>query len=103
MLLGTLRISLFGNLLIGKVHFSAGEGPIRKLHVPVATFSTQDNAKILIIEIKFWNKDQLKKYQWKTTIQERNRYLDYLINSSFQEVNRLFVLSIENTTSGTSY
>ena len=75
----------------------------RKLHVPVATLSTKDSAKILLIEIKIWNKDQLKKNQWKATIQERNRYLDYLINSSFQEVNRLFVLSFENTTSGTSY
>ena len=29
-LLGTSRISLFGNLLIGKVHFATGEGPIRE-------------------------------------------------------------------------
>ena len=34
------------------------------------------------------------KYQSKVTIQTRNRYLDYLIDPSFQGVNRLFVLSI---------
>ena len=27
-----------------------------------------------------------------------NQYLDYLINPSFQKVNRLFVLSFENNT-----
>ena len=39
-----------------------------------------------------WNK-----YQSKVTIQEPNPYLDYLIDPSFQGVNRLFVLSFENT------
>ena len=38
-----------------------------------------------------WNK-----YQSKVTIQAQNHYLDYLINSSFQEVYRVFVLSYEN-------
>ena len=34
-------------------------------------------------------------------MQAPNPYLDYLIDPSFQEVNRLFVLSIENTTDRT--
>ena len=38
-----------------------------------------------------WNK-----YQSKVTIQAPNPYLDYLIDPSFQGVNRLFVLSFEN-------
>ena len=38
-----------------------------------------------------WNK-----YQSKLTVQEQNRYLDYLIDPSFQGVNRRFALSIEN-------
>ena len=42
-----------------------------------------------------WNK-----YQLKVTEQVLNRYLDYLVYPSFQVVNRLFVLSFENTTDG---
>ena len=45
-----------------------------------------------------WNK-----YQSKITIQERNRYLDYLINPSFKGVNRHFALSFENSIGGASY
>ena len=32
------------------------------------------------------------KYQSKVTVQEQNRYLDYLIDRNFQGVNRIFVL-----------
>ena len=39
----------------------------------------------------YWNK-----YQSKVTIQQQNSYLDYLIDPSFQGVNRLFALSFEN-------
>ena len=46
----------------------------------------------------FWNK-----YQWKVTIHGQNRYLDYLIDPSFQGAKRLFVLSFENSTDRTSY
>ena len=45
-----------------------------------------------------WNK-----YQLKVTIKEQNRYLDYLTDPSFQELNRLFVLSFENNTDRKSY
>ena len=38
------------------------------------------------------------KYQSKITIKVANPYLDYLIDPSFQGVNRLFVLSFENNT-----
>ena len=41
------------------------------------------------------------KYQSKITIQVANPYLDYLIDPSFQGVNRLFVLSFENNTNRT--
>ena len=37
----------------------------------------------------------------KVTIQAPNPYLDYLIDPSFQGVNRLFVLSFENNTDRT--
>ena len=45
-----------------------------------------------------WNK-----YQSEPTLQTRNRYLNYLINPSFQGVNRLFVLSFENDAHRRSY
>ena len=43
-----------------------------------------------------WNK-----YQLKVRIQAPNSYLDYLIDLSYQGVNRLFVLPFENTTDRT--
>ena len=43
------------------------------------------------------------KYQSKVTVQERSRYLDYLIDPSFQGVNRLFILSFKNNTDRASY
>ena len=45
-----------------------------------------------------WNK-----YQFKVTQQTRNRYLEFLTNPTFREVNRLFVLSFENRSVGESY
>ena len=68
-----------------------------KLYVPVVTLSTQDNGKSLQqLKSGFkrtinWNKyeSSVKTFAW-------NRYLNYLINPSFQGVNRLFVLSFEN-------
>ena len=41
-------------------------------------------------EIIKWNK-----YQSKVTEQKQNRYLDYIVDLDFKEVNRLFVLSFE--------
>ena len=37
------------------------------------------------------------------TVEQQNRYLDFLINPSFQGVNRLFVLSFQNNGGRTSY
>ena len=75
-----------------------------KLYVPVVILSAQDNTKLLQ-QLKSGVKRifYCKKYQSKVTIQERNRYLDYLIDPGFQGVNRLFVLSFENNTGRTSY
>ena len=65
---------------------------------------TQDNANLLQ-QLKSGFKRTIKwnKYQSKETVLERNRYLDYLIDPSFQVVNTLFVLSFESNTSRTSY
>ena len=43
------------------------------------------------------------KYQSKLAVQEQNRYLYFLLDPSFQGVNRLFVLSFENNGGLTSY
>ena len=43
------------------------------------------------------------KYQSKASIERSNQYLDYLINPSFQRVNRLFVLSFEDNAHSKGY
>ena len=69
-----------------------------KLYVPVATLSIQDNTKLLQqLKSGFKRKINWKKYQSEVTLQVPNPYLDYLIDSSFQGVNGLFVLLFENT------
>ena len=73
-----------------------------KLHAPVITLSTQDNAKLMQqLKSGFKRAINCNKYQSKVTIQTPNPYLDYLIDPSFQGVNRRFVLSFENTTDRT--
>ena len=67
-----------------------------KLYVPVVTLSTQENIKLLKqLESGFKRTINWNKYLPKTTNQAQNRYLDFLIHPSFQEVNRL-VLSFQN-------
>ena len=80
---------------------STGEGKFAitetKLYVPVVTLSTQDNAKLLqqlksgLKRTIYWNQ-----YESSVKIFAQNRYLNHLINPSFQGVNRFFVLSFEN-------
>ena len=68
------------------------------------TLSTQDNAKLLQ-QLKSGSKRTINwnKYEPKVTVEQQNQYLDFLINPSFQGVNRLFVLSFENNGGRTSY
>ena len=68
-----------------------------KLYVPAVTLSTQDNAKLLE-QLKFGFKRTINgnKYQAKVSTERVNQYLDYLIDPSFQGVNRLFILPFEN-------
>ena len=75
-----------------------------KRYVPVVTLSTQDNAKLLgQLKAGFKRTINWNRYEPKVTVEQRNQYLDFLINLSFQGVNRLFVLSFENTGGRTSY
>ena len=67
------------------------------LYVPVVTLSTQDNVKLLQ-QLKSGFKRAMDWNQYESSVNKfaQNRYLNYLINPSFQGVNRLFVLSFEN-------
>ena len=68
-----------------------------KLYVPVITLSTQDNVKPLKqLESGFKRTINWKNYQFKTINQVQNRYLYFLIDPSFQGVNRLFILSFKD-------
>ena len=75
-----------------------------KLYVPVVTLSAQDNAKLLQ-QLKSGFKRTINRNEYKSSIKTfaQNRYLNHLINPSFQGVNRLFVLSFENENTGTSH
>ena len=69
-----------------------------KLDVPVVTLITQNNTKLLQqLKPGFKRTINWNKYQSKVSSHTiRKPYLDYLIDPSFQGVNRLFILSIEN-------
>ena len=80
---------------------STGEGKLKiieaKLYIPAVTLSTEDNAKLLQqLKSNFKRKISWNKYESSVKTFAQNRYLNYLINPSFQGVNRLFVLSFEN-------
>ena len=75
-----------------------------KLYVPVVTLATE-NDKILLEQLRTGFKRTIKwnKYWSEMTNQTQNNNLDYLINSTFTKVNRLFVLSFENENDRTSF
>ena len=62
-----------------------------KFYASIVTLSTQDNAKLLQqLKVGFKCTINWNKCRSKTTIQNApNQYLDYLIETSFQGVNRL--------------
>ena len=68
-----------------------------KLYVPVVTLSRQENTKFLqqlisgFKRVINWNK-----YLSKPELLARNPNLNYLVEPSFQGINRLFVLAFEN-------
>ena len=75
-----------------------------KLYVPAVTLSTQDNAKLLQqLKSGFKRTINWNKYESNIKTFAQNRYLNHLINPSFQGVNRLFVLSFENENDRTSH
>ena len=75
-----------------------------KLYVPVVTLSTQDNAKLLQqLKSGFKRTINWNKYESNIKTFAQNRYLNHLINPTFQGVNRLFVLSFEKENDRTSH
>ena len=80
----------------GKTKFAITD---TKLYVPVVTLSTEDNIKLLKqLESGFKRTINSNKYQSKLEDKEQKKYFDYLIDRSFQGINRLFVLLFENRT-----
>ena len=74
------------------------------LTVPVVTLLTQDNAKLLQqLKSDFKRTINWNKYKSDPKTYAHNQYLSHLIDSSFQAVNRLFVLSFENRNDRTNH
>ena len=75
-----------------------------KLYFPVITLWTQYNAKLLQ-QLKSDSKRTINwnKHQSKVLPERPNQYLDCLIDPHFQGVNRLFVLSFENSADRTDW
>ena len=87
---------------------STGEGKFAiietKLYVPVVTLSTKDNEKLLQqLKSGFKKTISCNKYESSIKTFAQNRYLNYLINPSFQGENGLFVLAFENENGRTSH
>ena len=72
-----------------------------KLYVPVITLSKENNTKFLE-QLKSGFKRIIKwnKYRSQMTIQPQSNNLNYLIDPTFTNVNRLFVLSFTRDNAG---
>ena len=74
------------------------------VYIPVVTLSTQDNAKLFEqLKAGFKRTINCNNYKTKISTERRNQYLDFLIDPSFQGVNRRLVLPFENEAQRTSY
>ena len=72
-----------------------------KLHVPLVTLSKENDTRLLE-QLKTGFKRTIKwnKYRSQITVQSQNNNLNYLIDPTFTNVNRLFVLSFPRTNVG---
>ena len=67
-----------------------------KFYAPVATLSTKDNVKLLEqLKSSFKRTISCNKYHPKFSTHIQNKYLDFLVETSFQDVNRLFGLCLK--------
>ena len=70
-----------------------------KLYVPVVTLSKKADTKLLEqLKTGFRRTIKWNKYRSQMTIQPQNNNLSYLIDPTFTNVNRLFVLSFQRVT-----
>ena len=75
-----------------------------RLYVPVVTLSRQENAKLLEqLKSGFKRVINWNKYISKPELLAQNPNLNHLVESSFQGVNRFFVLAFENDAQRTSH
>ena len=75
-----------------------------KLYVPVVTLSAENDNKLLgQLKLGFRITIKWNKYISQMSNQNKNNNLNYLIDPTFSNVNRLFVLSFENEDDITSY
>ena len=75
-----------------------------KLYVPVVTLSAENDNKLLEkLKTRFKRTIKLNKYRSEMSNQTKSNNLNYLIDLTFTNVNRLFVLSYENEYDRTSF
>ena len=75
-----------------------------KLYVPIVTLSAENDNKLLEqLKSGFRRTIKWNKYMSQMSNQNKNNNLYYLIDTTFSNVNRLFVLSFENEDDRTSY
>ena len=75
-----------------------------KLYIPVVTLSTQENSKLpQQLKSGFKRVINWNKYLSKPESFRRNANFNYLLEPSFQGINRLFVLAFEGDTQRTSH
>ena len=80
------------------------ETPDCKLYVPVVTLSAEKDNKLLDqLKSGFRRSIKWNNYMSQMSNQNKNNNLNYLIDPTFSNVNRLFVLSFENEDDRTSY
>ena len=74
------------------------------MYVPVVTLSAENDNKLLE-ELKSGFRKFIKwnKYMSQMSNQNKNNNLDYLIDTTFSNVTRLFILSFKNKDDRTSY
>ena len=97
-------------LIVGKVLKNASPTDAKfevtdfKLYVPVVTLSAENDKKLLEqLKSGFRRSIKWNKYMSQMSNQNKNNNLNYLIDPTFSNANRLFVLSFENEDDRTSY
>ena len=72
-----------------------------KLNVPVVSLSKEDDIKLLEqLKIGFKKTIKWNKYRLQMTFLPKNNNLNYLIDPTFANVNRLFILSFQRIAGG---